>query len=73
MDSGILDLIDKAGTLGLMIAVFVGGVRQWWVFGHHYRELQADREQWRTLALEGRSISVHALQVATKAAGAPTA
>lgn len=59
----ILTALDKGGTVALLLAVLVGGVRQWWVFGHHYREMRTDRDQWRTLALNGHTLSQRAVQV----------
>lgn len=47
-------------VMGLLLAL-VGGFRRWWVFGHHYVEMTADRDHWRSLCLSGHDISKQAV------------
>jgi len=57
----LFSYLDRAGTIGFLITVLLGGVRQWWVFGHQYREMRADRDQWRMIAMQGHSLSKQAV------------
>lgn len=56
-------LIDKGGTLGCLFTFVLGGVRQWWVFGHQYVEMRTDRDQWRAIALSGHDLNKQAVGV----------
>lgn len=48
----IADFIQKAGVIGVLVFVLVGGARKVWVFGYQFEEMQADRDRWRDLALK---------------------
>ena len=48
----ISDFLQKAGVVGLLIFILVGGSRRIWVWGYQLTEMQADRDRWRDLALK---------------------
>lgn len=43
----LLDVLSKAGVVGLLAAILWGGSRKdpWWVFGHVHRAALADRDR----------------------------
>lgn len=47
----IFRLVSDGGVIGLLIAILVGGVRRWWVFGWQHEEMRKDRDEWKALAL----------------------
>lgn len=55
--NSILSLLDKGGVVGLLVVLFVGGLRKWWVFGWSYTEALAREQEWKTLALTGTKIA----------------
>lgn len=67
----IMTALDKGGVVALLIGVIVGGIRQWWVFGHHYREMRADRDQWRALAMDGHTLNRRAVSALATTIEAP--
>lgn len=44
-----------------LLAVLVGGARQWWVFGWQFRMVQEDRDRWRDIALNGSDLATKAV------------
>lgn len=52
-----LRIISDAGVIGLLVAILIGGSRGWWVFGHHYKNLMSERDEWRRLALNGNGLA----------------
>lgn len=61
--------LDAAlGPLGLLVFLLVGvvwgGIKQWWVFGWQYREATRDRDDWRSLAMQGTSAADKTADVA---------
>lgn len=48
----IVDFIGKAGVVGLLVFILVGGARQVWVWGYQLTEMRSDRDRWRDLALK---------------------
>lgn len=47
----ILDWVQRAGIVGVLLLILVGGARRWWVFGYQYDAMQADRDFYRTLTM----------------------
>lgn len=47
----VADFLQKAGVIGLLVFILVGGARQVWVFGYQLREMRIDRDRWRDLSL----------------------
>jgi hypothetical protein len=47
----IADFLQRAGVVGLLVFILVGGARKIWVWGYQLVEMQADRDRWRDLAL----------------------
>jgi hypothetical protein len=48
-------LLGPVGLLVAMILAIMGVIRGWWVPGFWYREMVADRDEWKEMAL--RSIN----------------
>ena len=57
----IVQTISDAGLLGMLLIIVYGAAQEWWVWGWLYREMRADRDYWRDIALR-------AAQIAEKAA-----
>lgn len=62
----IIKAVSDAGIIGLLIVFVIGGVRKWWVFGWMYRELEAERDVWKELALKGTKLTGAAIKVAER-------
>jgi hypothetical protein len=48
----IADWLQRAGIVGLLVFILVGGAKRVWVFGYQLHEMQDDRDRWRDLALK---------------------
>ena len=63
----ILDVLNAAGTLGVLVLILVAGYRGTWVWGRDHREqvaeLRADRDEWKHMALAGTDLADRAVQV----------
>lgn len=47
----VADFLQKAGVVGLLVFILIGGAKKVWVFGYALSEMQSDRDRWRDLAL----------------------
>ena len=66
-----IKFIGDVGVLGLLILIIYGGIKQKWVYGWQYREIVADRDEWKQIALRGTALAEQATHVASeKAPGA---
>ena len=64
--NGVFQYADKLRDPFVWIALIaIGGVKQWWVFGHQYLEMKADRDQWRELATHGARVAKQAVNLAS--------
>jgi hypothetical protein len=64
VDSALWETLDQWGLLGVLILIGIAGARKWWVFGWLYQDLEHDRNQWRTLALRGTTLTDDAIRLA---------
>jgi hypothetical protein len=68
VDPDALRTITDVGTVGLLILVLVGGFRAWWIYGPLHdrivRDLVADRDFWRDMALRGVALAERAADAA---------
>lgn len=48
----VADFLQRAGIVGLLAGILIGGARQIWVWGYQLREVQAERDRWQNLALK---------------------
>lgn len=53
----MLDLITKGGIIGLLIAVLIGGMRQWWVFGWQYRQVVSERDEFKKALMDSLEVA----------------
>ena len=64
----ILDVLNTAGTLGVLVIILVSSYRGSWVWGKDHRarveELRADRDEWKHMALAGTELADRAVEVA---------
>ena len=68
MESAIWDWAKTQGPLvAVLVAILVTGARQMWVWGWHYREMRADRDQWRTLYFRAVGLAEQAVGVVSQA------
>jgi hypothetical protein len=61
-------LLSQGGVVFLLVLILVGGSMKKWVWGWSYEELRKERDEWRTLALEGTTIAERAVTVTEAAA-----
>ena len=57
MDDRFLELLNRGGVLGLLLAIIIAGARRWWVFGWQYEAMRAERDQWKALAMRSRDLA----------------
>jgi hypothetical protein len=68
MSPELLDYVKDGGVIALLLLFVVGGMRETWVWGTHYRamrteaetrlqEMRSDRDYWRSLAEQALDIS----------------
>ena len=43
----IVEYVTRAGLAVFLILVIVGGSRKWWVFGHAYTAMEAERDAYK--------------------------
>lgn len=46
----VADFLQKAGIVGLLVFILIGGARRVWVWGYQLEEMTAERDRYRTLA-----------------------
>lgn len=46
-----LPFLNSGGVMGLLFLIIVGGARQWWYYGHVYRDKSVEAAQWRQVAI----------------------
>jgi hypothetical protein len=56
----ILDLASKISLASLLILILLGGYQGVWIYGSTYREMVADRDEWKHLAMEGAHLATKA-------------
>ena len=61
----VLDVVETAGLIGVLVLILVGGAREWWVYGRFYRAALEDRDEWKRMALTGTELADRAVQVAS--------
>ena len=54
--TNLVQLLDKGGTLALLLIIIVGGYRKWWVFGWAYRDKADETRYWRDIALRALNV-----------------
>lgn len=46
----IADFLQRAGVVGLLVFILVGGARRVWVWGYQLDDMRADRDHYRAIA-----------------------
>ena len=62
--AALLQVINDGGVIGLTVLIIICGARRWWVYAWAYKELVADRDYWRRMALAGGSLAEKAVDAA---------
>jgi hypothetical protein len=60
----ILDVVQKTGTIGILLILMWGGYTQKWVFGWVFVQMREDRDRWRDLALRGTELGTRSVALA---------
>lgn len=55
--NSVLEILDAAGTIGLLVVIVFGALKGWWVPGWAYKNALREIEQWKDLALTGTEIA----------------
>lgn len=63
----VADWLQRAGVVGLLVFILLGGARKLWVFGYQLDEMRTDRDLWREIALKGIAHAGRSVDVGTKA------
>jgi hypothetical protein len=77
MNPEFFDYLKDGGVIGLLLFFVYGGMKEWWVFGTHFRslrtesearltELRDDRDYWRSIAEELLNISREGVRLAER-------
>jgi hypothetical protein len=53
----IINLTSKVGLATLLILVIIGGSQGYWVYGSTYKDMVADRDVWKELALKATQVA----------------
>lgn len=59
----LIKLIQDGGVPTLLILILIGGAREWWVWGHQYRIIVKERNDWMHLALRNSELGKEAVSV----------
>lgn len=57
------DMLTRGGLVGLLAAIVVGALNEWWVPGKTYRRALDESHRWRDLALKGSGIAEKAVEL----------
>lgn len=63
--SALPEVVQQGGIITFALVVLVGGAKEWWVYGRHYRDALNDRDEWKRMALQGSELADRAVQVAS--------
>lgn len=69
MDASWSDIISNMGVIALLVLILTSGARGVWVWGWHYKDLEHDRDYWRTLALSGTDIAEKTVRIVEREHG----
>jgi len=47
----IFQLVQQGGVVALLVWIVVGAVREWWFTAAAYRRLEAEKDEWKKMAL----------------------
>ena len=57
MDSVLTLLLGPAGVTVLVLLIIFGGWKKWWVFGWQYKDMEAEKNEWKEAALRGTRVA----------------
>lgn len=60
----IVMIADRGGVLALLVVIIWGGIRGWYVWRWQYKELEQDRDWWRSTAMRSVQITEAAVDQA---------
>lgn len=61
----LLQYVKDAGLVGMLFLILYGSYKEIWVWGRLYREMKADRDQWKHQALKNTNLAERAVDLAT--------
>lgn len=50
-------LLGPAGVTVLLLLITFGGWKKWWVFGWQYKDMEAEKNEWKEAALRGTRVA----------------
>jgi hypothetical protein len=65
----ILDYLNKGGVVALLVGVLLAGQQGIWVWGQTLTKTEAERDQWKQLALQGTRLAEEAAMGPTRIIG----
>lgn len=60
----VVQIADKGGTLVLLLVILWTGSKGRWHFDREFQALRTDRDEWKSLALQGSSLAREAVSIA---------
>lgn len=66
----LVNVASKLSLATLLIIILVGGYQGLWVYGPTYKQMVAERDEWKSLALKGANVATQAAQRALPVIGA---
>lgn len=60
---GLLDVIQSAGVIGLLVVIVTAFLRGWVVTKREYLEVVREKEAWRAIALRGSKTGKEVVEV----------
>lgn len=62
----LIDIIQSAGVIGLLVVVVYGAIKEWWVPGKTHKRCLDERDQLLNLALRQANAAEKAVSLAEK-------
>jgi hypothetical protein len=56
----IIDLASKISLAGLLMVILFSGYQGAWIFGSTYKDMVADRDEWKHLAMNAAHVAAEA-------------
>jgi len=64
---GLNQVVQTGGVVGLLVTIVWGALKEWWVPGRVHRRTVAEKDFWRTHALENTRLTAKAVDLISPA------
>lgn len=59
-------ILGPVGALVLALGILVSGWKRMWVFGWQYKDVENEKNEWKSIALKGAHVAERVVSVAEK-------